>query len=96
MTENARHWLRVLTELRNRGVRDILIVTSDDVPGIEDAIGGVYPEIENQGCVVHVIRNSLKYVSHQDIQEFSRDIKPVYKAATEESTFMALDELKEK
>ena len=64
--------------MRNRGVRDALIVTSDGLPGIEDAIGAVYPEAEYQGCVVHVIRNSLKYVSYQDKKEFSRDIKPIY------------------
>jgi transposase-like protein len=65
-TENAKYWLKVLTDLSNRGFKDILIVTSDDLPGIEDAIAAVYPEAEYQGCVVHVIRNSLKYVSHDD------------------------------
>lgn len=95
-TENAKYWLKVLTDLRNRGVRDILIVTSDDLPGIEDAIAAVYPEAEYQGCVVHVIRNSLKYVSHDDMQEFSRDVKPIYKAPTEEAALLALDELKAK
>lgn len=94
--ENAKYWLQVLTEVRNRGVRDALIVTSDGLPGIEDAIAAVYPEAEYQGCVVHVIRNSLKYVSHQDKQEFSRDMKPIYQAPTEEAALAALDELKEK
>jgi transposase-like protein len=94
--ENAKYWLQVLTELRNRGVRDALIVTSDGLPGIEDAIAAVYPDAEYQGCVVHVIRNSLKYVSYQDKQEFSRDIKPIYHAPTEEAALAALDALKEK
>ena len=94
--ENAKCWLQVLTEVRNRGVSDVLIVTSDGLPGIEDAIAAVYPEAEYQGCVLHVIRNSLKYVSHQDKQEFSRDIKPIYQAPTEEAALAALDELKEK
>lgn len=61
--ETAKYWLGVFTDLRNRGVKDILIVTSDDLPGIQDAISAVYPEAEYQSCVVHVIRNSLIYVS---------------------------------
>jgi transposase-like protein len=94
--ENAKYWLQVLTEVRNRGVMDVLIVTSDGLPGIEDAIAAVYPDAEYQGCVVHVIRNSLRYVSYQDKQEFSRDMKPIYQAPTEEAALAALDELKEK
>jgi transposase-like protein len=62
----------VLTELKNRGVKDILVITSDDLPGIRDAIEAVFPEAEYQGCVVHVIRNSLKYVSYKDRKDFSR------------------------
>lgn len=92
-TENSRYWLGVLTELKNRGVKDILIV--DDLPGIEHAIGAVYPEAEYQGCVVHVIRNSLKYVSYKDKKAFSRVMKSVYQAPTEEAALMALEELKE-
>ena len=65
------------------------------LPGIEDAIAAVYPEAEYQGCVVHVIRNSLKYVSNDDMQEFSRDAKSIYKAPTEEAALLALDELKQ-
>jgi putative transposase len=94
-TENSRYWLQVLTELKNRGVKDILIVTSDDLPGIEDAIKAVYPEAEYQGCVVHVIRNSLKYVSYKDKKAFSKVMKSVYQAPTEEAALMALAELKE-
>ena len=58
-TESAKYWLSVLTEIKNRGVKDILIITSDDLPGIEDAIKASYPEALYQGCVVHLIRNSL-------------------------------------
>lgn len=94
-TESAKYWLKVMTDLKNRGVKDILIITSDDLSGIENAIQAVYPDAEYQGCVVHVIRNSLKYVSHQDKKDFSRDMKLVYKAATEESALVALDELKD-
>lgn len=94
-TESAKYWLKVMTDLKNRGVKDILIITSDDLSGIENAIQAVYPDAEYQVCVVHVIRNSLKYVSHQDKKDFSRDMKLVYKAATEESALVALDELKD-
>jgi len=95
-TESAKYWLSVLTEIRNRGAKDILIITSDGLTGIEEAIKSVYPEAEYQGCVVHVIRNSIKYVSHKDVKEFANDLKSVYKAPTEESAISSLDELRAK
>jgi len=95
-TESAKYWLTVMTEIRNRGVKDILIMTSDDLPGIREAITSVYPEIAYQGCVVHVIRNSMKYVSWKDMKAFSRDMKFIYKSSTEESALQALEELKKK
>ena len=85
----------MFTELQNRGVKDILIVTSDNLPGVEDAIKSVYPQVEYQGCVVHVIRNSLKYVSYQDRKEFSKWLKSIYEAPTEEAALDALDRLRE-
>ena len=94
-TENAKYWLQVLTDLKNRGVKDILIITSDDLPGIQEAICAVYPEAAYQGCVVHVIRNSLKHVSYKDKKAFSSTMKSIYQAPTEEAALMALDELKE-
>ena len=93
-TESAKYWLQVLTDLKNRGVKDILIITSDDLPGIADAISAVYPDAAYQGCVVHVIRNSLKYVSYQDRKAFSGVMKGIYKAPTEEAAMLAMDELK--
>jgi putative transposase len=95
-TESAKYWLGVLTELRNRGLKDILIITSDDLSGIQEAIKAVYPDAAYQGCVVHIIRNSLKYVSWKDMKEFSIDIKPIYKSPTEEAALLAFDELKKK
>jgi len=95
-TESAKYWLSVLTEIKNRGVKDILIITSDDLPGIEDAIKAAYPEALYQGCVVHLIRNSIKHVSYKDLKEFSSDMKFVYKAPTEESALKCLDELETK
>jgi putative transposase len=93
-TESAKYWLQVLTDLKNRGVKDILIITSDDLPGIQDAISAVYPEAAYQGCVVHVLRNSLKHVSYKDRKAFSSTMKGIYRAPTEEAALMALDELK--
>ena len=72
-TESAKYWLQVLTDLKNRGVKDVLIITSDDLSGIEEAIGAVYPEAAYQG----VIRNSLKHVSYKDNKAFSSDMKSV-------------------
>jgi transposase-like protein len=95
-TESAKYWLSVLTEIRNRGVKDILIITSDDLPGIEDAIKAAYPEALYQGCVVHLIRNSIKHVSYKDLKEFSSDMKFIYKAPTEESALKCLDDLETK
>jgi putative transposase len=94
--ETAKYWLSILTEIKNRGVKDILIITSDDLPGIEDAIKGAYPESVYQGCVVHLVRNSLKYVSYKDLKEFSNDMKFIYKAPTEESALKYLDEFEAK
>jgi len=93
-TESAKYWLQVLTDLKNRGVKGVLIITSDDLPGIQDAISAVYPEAAYQGCVVHVIRNSLKHVSYKDRKSFSSVMKGIYRAPTEEAALMALDELK--
>ena len=95
-TETAKYWLSVFTDIRNRGVKDILIVTSDDLPGIQDAICAVFTDSAYQGCVVHVIRNSLKYVSYQDRKEFSKSLKSLYKAPTEESALTSLDEVKKR
>jgi len=95
-TESAKYWLSVLTDIKNRGVKDVLIITSDDLPGIEDAIKAAYPEALYQGCVVHLIRNSLKHVSYKDLKEFSIDMKFIYKAPTEESALKYLDEFEAK
>ncbi len=94
--ESSKYWLKVFTNLRNRGVNDMLIATSDDLPGVETALKSVFPEVEYQGCVVHVIRNSLKYVSYQDRKEFSKWLKSIYQAPTEETALASLDELKER
>lgn len=88
--ESSKYWLKVLTDIRNRGVKDILIASVDGLIGFSDAIKAVFPNTEVQRCVVHQIRNTLNYVSYKHRKEFAKDLKLVYTSATEE---MALNEL---
>ena len=94
--EGANFWLSVLTDLNNRGVKDILIACIDNLNGFEQAIRSLFPKTEVQSCVVHQIRNSLKYVASKDQKEFLSELKPVYKAATQELAELALEKLAEK
>lgn len=89
--EGAKFWLGNLTELKNRGMQDILIACTDNLTGMSDAISAVYPKTEHQLCIVHQIRNSLKYVSYKDRKEVASALKPIYTAATEEEAHLALD-----
>lgn len=95
-TESAKYWLNVLTGLKNRGVQDILIASVDGLSGFVDAIHAAFPQTEIQRCVIHQIRASTRYVSYKDVKVFSADLKPIYKAATEELALAALDELEAK
>lgn len=94
--ESSRYWLNVLNELRNRGVEDILIFCTDNLSGISEAISSCFPNAEIQKCVVHQIRNSLKYVSYKEKKELSTDLKSIYKAATEAEGISALEEFEAK
>lgn len=94
-TEGAKFWLRVLTELSNRGVKDIFIASVDGLTGFEEAINSVYPKTEVQLCIVHMIRNSLKYVSYKDRKQVAGDLKKIYQAATEEQARVELDNFSE-
>ncbi len=89
-SEGANFWLGVLTKLQNRGVKDILIASVDGLNGFPEAIKSIFPKTEVQLCIVHQIRNSLKYVSSMDQKEFMKDLKPVYQATSKE---IAEDEL---
>ena len=89
-SEGANFWLGVLTTLQNRGIKDILIASVDGLNGFPEAIKSIFPKTEVQLCVVHQIRNSLKYVSSMDQKEFMKDLKLVYQASTKE---LAEDEL---
>jgi transposase-like protein len=91
--EGAKFWLQVLTDLQNRGVEDILIACIDNLNGFADAIESIYPKSEVQLCIIHQIRNSVKYLSWKDLKEFMKDLQPVYKANTEESARSHLDKL---
>jgi len=95
-TESSKYWLNVLTGLKNRGVRDILIASVDGLTGFIDAIHTAFPNTEVQRCVIHQIRASTRYVSYKDVKAFTADLKPIYKAATEESALQALDDLENK
>lgn len=94
--EGANFWLSVLTDLQNRGVEDILIACIDNLKGFSEAIQSVYPETEIQTCIVHQIRNSLKYVASKDQKEFMNDLKPVYRADTLDQAEVRMDELEDK
>ena len=94
--EGARHWLNVLTHLQNRGVKDILIACVDGLTGFPEAIETIYPKTEVQLCIVHQIRNSMKYVASKNQKAFMVDLKPVYRATTREAAEIALDELEAK
>jgi len=88
--EGAKFWLAVLTELKNRGVQDILIAAVDGLVGFPEAIGAVFPETEVQLCIVHMVRNSTKYVSWKDRKELCADLKTIYCASTVEAAELNL------
>ena len=88
--ESAKFWLKVLTDLRNRGLRNVCVVCCDGLSGLPDAIEATFAEAWVQSCVVHLIRNSLKHVSYQDRKKIVQDLRPVYQAATEDASLEAL------
>lgn len=94
-SESASFWTTVFNELKNRGVKDILIACHDNLSGFSNALETVFPKTENQLCVIHMIRNSTKYVSYKDVKPIMADLKKVYTAPNEESALFALEELRE-
>ena len=94
--EGAKFWLQVLTDLHNRGVEDILIASIDGLKGFPEAINAIFPNTEIQLCIVHQIRNSLKYVASKHQKEFAKELKTVYQAFSKEEAETALDKLEEK
>lgn len=91
--EGANFWLNILTELKNRGVEDIFIACIDGLKGFPEAINSVFPKTEIQLCIIHQIRNTLKYVASKDQKQFMKELREVYKAPTEEAALLNLDQL---
>ena len=94
--EGAKFWLSICNDLKNRGVKKILIACMDGLKGLPQAIKTVFPTVDIQTCIVHQIRNSIKYIASKDKKAFMKDLKEVYKATTEELALAQLDNLKEK
>lgn len=95
-SEGANFWLSVLTDLKSRGMKDILIACIDNLNGFAEAIKSTFPEVIIQNCVIHQIRNSMKYIASKDQKEFMSDLKPVYQAPNLSMAEMKFDDLKEK
>jgi putative transposase len=94
--EGAKFWLSVLTDLQNRGVKDMLIACVDGLTGFPDAINTVFPQTQVQRCIVHMVRTSLKYVAWKDYKTLTTDLKAIYQSATEENALSALDAFADK
>ena len=93
---SSKYWLSVLNGLKNRGVKDILIICADGLSGIKEAISAAFPKTEYQRRIVHQVRNTLKYVADKDRKPFATDLKTIYQAPTEESALEALERVTEK
>lgn len=89
--ESSKYWLSVLNELKNRGVKDILVLCADGLTGIKEAISAAFPKTEYQRCIVHMVRNTLKYVPDKDRKAFATDLKTIYHAADEKKAIEALE-----
>ena len=94
--EGAKFWLQVLTALKNRGVNDMLIACMDGLTGFPEALESVFPKTLTQLCIVHMVRNSLRYVPWKDRKAVAADLKKIYRASTEEAGLQALTEFSEK
>jgi putative transposase len=95
-TEGAKFWMQVLSELRHRGVQDILIACVDGLKGFPEAIEAVFPQTTVQTCIVHLIRNSLKYVPRREFSDVARDLKPIYTATDADAARSELERFDEK
>ena len=90
--ESAKYWLGVLNKLKNRGVKDILVICADGLSGMKEAVAAAYPQTELQRCIVHQVRNTLKYVEEKNKKEFANDLKTIYQALSEKAA-AALEQL---
>ena len=94
--ESAKYWLGVLNELKNRGVKDILVICADGLTGMKEAVSAAFPNTELQRCIVHQVRNTLKYVGEKNKKEFANDLKTIYHAPSEEAALEQLERVTEK
>ena len=94
--ESSKYWLDVLNALKNRGINDIMVICADGLTGIKEAIATAFSQTEYQRCIVHQVRNTLKYVSYKDKKEFASDLKSIYLAVTEAQALENLDKVSEK
>ena len=94
-TEGAKFWMGVLTDLKNRGVDDIFIACMDGLTGFPDAVRAVFPKTKIQLCIVHMVRNSTKFVSYKDLKAICKDLKKIYTASTEEEALLSLGDFGE-
>lgn len=94
--ESSKYWLSVLNELKDRGVKDILVLCADGLSGIKEAINTAFPKTEYQRCIVHMVQNTLKYVPDKDRKAFATDLKTIYQSASEKKALAALDRVTEK
>jgi putative transposase len=94
--EGAKFWLSVCNDLKNRGVRDILLACMDGLKGLPDAIKAVFPEVNIQSCIIHQIRNSIKYIPSKDMKAFMKDLKSIYQAVNETMASQSLQALEDK
>ena len=93
--ESSKFWLGMPSDLKNRGVKDVLFFCVDGLAGFKEAIQAVYPQAQIQRCVIHILRNSFQYVNYKDLKKFSSDFKTVYNAPTEEAALVELERIKE-
>ena len=94
--ESSKFWLGMLNDLKNRGIKDVLFFCVDGLPGFKDAIQAVFPSAQIQRCVIHMLRNSFKYINYNDLKKFSADFKNVYNAPNESAALDELEVVKEK
>lgn len=95
-SESSKYWLSCMNELKNREIRDILICSVDGLTGFNDAIWSVYPEADIQRCIVHQVRNAMRYVSYKDLKVYIAEMKQIYQDLTEEAALMELDSFENK
>ena len=94
--ESSKYWLGVLNELKNRGVKDVMVICADGLTGIKEAITAAYPKAEYQRCIVHQVRNTLKYVPYKDMKAFAADLKTIYLAPNEKQGHSNMERVSEK